>query len=58
MVITILWNKYEHDKLRQRYDITNRHTSFNDREAGIQKAFMNIEKPIIVMALGKENETT
>lgn len=40
------------------YDITNRHTSFNTREAGIQKAFMEIEESIIVMALGKENETT
>lgn len=60
MVLAILWNKYEHDKIKkwQRYDTINRHTSFNDREAGIQKAFMDIEEPIIVMTLGKENETT
>ena len=32
--------------------------SFDDREAGIQKAFMDIEGPTIVMVLGKGNETT
>ncbi|WP_052466401.1 Mur ligase family protein [Beduini massiliensis] len=32
--------------------------SFEDREVGIQKAFMDIEGPTIVMVLGKGNETT
>ena len=32
--------------------------SFDDREAGIQKAFMDVEGPTIVMVLGKGNETT